>query len=192
MLDEATAPAADAEPAPPQPGKRRKLLIAGAVAALLAFGSGGAYYFLASRSAVDDPTSAQKAPNKSAEKVTTKTAEKVSSKTAEKAPSKPMLYVPMESFTVNLGNVDQERYLQVSINLGVADTGTANSLKEQMPSIRNSVLLLLSSQEAKELLTREGKAKLAAEIIAELRKTLDGPGPSKGLEQILFSHFVIQ
>jgi flagellar protein FliL len=61
-----------------------------------------------------------------------------------------------------------------------------------MPTIRNRVLLLLSSKAVEELVTREGKEKLAAEIAAEVRKSLDGPEPTKGLEQVLFSHFVIQ
>ena len=177
MLNDATQPDADSVP-PPQKGKSRKWLIVGAAATLLALGGGGggAYYFMAGKPAADNTKDAQKSPPKSAEKV----------------PHKTMLYVPMESFTVNLQNSDQERYLQVTINLEVADTATANSLKEQMPSVRNAVLLLLSSKDARDLMTRDGKEKLSTEITTELRKKLDGAGPSKGLEQILFSHFVIQ
>jgi flagellar FliL protein len=179
MVDAAIQPAVDAEvEVQAKPGKSRKWLIAGALAALLALGGGGgAYYYFVARTATADHSTA---------------AQKSSPKTAEKAARKPMLYVPMETFTVNLTNADQERYLQVTITLEVPDTSSVDIIKQQMPAIRNAVLLLLSSKDARELMTREGKEKLSAELTAELRKTIDGAGPNKGLEQILFSHFVIQ
>jgi flagellar FliL protein len=154
----------------PQPKKvkSRKLLVTGTVVALAALGGSGVNYFYAGKPAADN------------------------AKATEKVPHKLLLYVPMETFTVNLRNVDQERYLQVTINLEVADAMTAESLKQQMPSIRNRVLLLLSSKDAGDLMPREGKEKLSAEIGVELRKMLDNASPSKGLEQVLFSHFVIQ
>lgn len=132
----------------------------------------------------DESVAEEKAPGKSAEKAP--------SKAKEKGPHKAMLYVPMETFTVNLRHADQERYLQVTINLEVVDSVVGEAIKQQMPSMRNRVLLLLSSQDAENLMTREGKEKLSTEISTELRKTLDGAGPNKGLEQVLFSHFVIQ
>ncbi len=175
---------ADPEAAPqPEKGKKRKLLIIGAIVAVLALGGGGAFFFM--RKPPADDTAAE-------EKATGKPEEKTPHKAKEKGPHKAMLYVPMETFTVNLRHGDQERYLQVTINLEVVDSVIGDAIKQQMPSMRNRVLLLLSSQDAENLMTREGKEKLSSEITAELRKTLDGAGPNKGLEQVLFSHFVIQ
>ena len=156
----------------PQPAKKGgplKLLIPAAIGAVLALGGAGGGYFYA-----------RKAPDHVAPSVPDKVVRKV------------MVYLPMETFTVNLRDGDQERYLQATINLEVAEAKIADSLKEQMPSIRNRVLLLLSSKGAEDLMKREGKEKLATEIAEELRKTLEGTSPSKGLEQVLFSHFVIQ
>jgi flagellar FliL protein len=152
----------------PKKGKSRKMLIAGIIVSLLAAGGGAGYYFLGHKSSADH------------------------GKAAEKATPRTMVYVPLETFTVNLHNAEADRYLQLTINLEVADSSTADAIKVQMPSIRNRILLLLSSQDAESLMRREGKEKLAAEIVAELRKTLEGDGPSKGLAQVLFSQFVIQ
>jgi flagellar FliL protein len=188
MAAGATKAETKAEPdAAPQPekGKSKKLLMIGAIVAALAIGGGGAYFFTRKPPA-DDTVAEEKAPGKSAEKTPGKAKEK------EKGPHKAMLYVPMETFTVNLRHADQERYLQVTINLEVVDSVIGEAIKQQMPSMRNRVLLLLSSQDAENLMTREGKEKLSSEISAELRKSLDGTGPNKGLEQVLFSHFVIQ
>lgn len=168
MANAAAATTSQDAPSPEQ-GKSRKKLIVGVAAALVILGGGGgAYYFLSHKAPAD------------------------ATKTAEKAAPKHMVYLAMETFTVNLRDAERERFLQATINLEVVDAATIESIKQQMPSIRNRVLLLLSSKSAEELLSREGKEKLSAEIIAELRKSLDGAGPNKGLEQVLFSHFVIQ
>jgi flagellar FliL protein len=191
MPQDATEAVSDSDPQP-EKGKNRKLLTIGAIATLLALGSSGAIYFYAHQPAADDNSAAGKVSLKPAEKVSPKPVEKAPQKIVEKVPRKPMIYVPMETFTVNLRNSVQERYLQVTMNLEVADNAAAESLKDQMPSIRNRVLLMLSSKEAEDLMTREGKEKLSAEVAAELRKLLDGTSPGKGLEQVLFSQFAIQ
>jgi flagellar protein FliL len=152
-------------------GKSKKLIIAAAAIFALG-GGGGAYYFLKPKPVTDDAKSGDAH--------------------AVKAAPKQLVYLPMETFTVNLRDADKEHFLQVIISLEVADTSIVESIKQQMPSMRNRVLMLLSSKGSEDILPREGKELLAAEIAAELRKTLGGAGPNKGLEQVLFTHFVIQ
>lgn len=172
-MSEAVAAKDSAGSPGPVPGKSRKMLMVGVAVAVLAIGGGGAYYFLKPKPAADDAKGAD-------------------GHGATKAASKHLLYLPMDTYTVNLRDSEQERYLQATINLEVADSATVESIKLQMPSIRNRVLLLLSSKTSQELMTREGKETLSAEIAAELRKSLDGASATKGVEQVLFSHFVIQ
>ena len=172
-MSEAVAAKDSAGSPGPVPGKSRKMLMVGVAVAVLAIGGGGAYYFLKPKPAADDAKGAD-------------------GHGAAKAPSKHLLYLPMDTYTVNLRDSEQERYLQATINLEVADSATVESIKLQMPSIRNRVLLLLSSKTSQELMTREGKETLSAEIAAELRKSLEGASATKGVEQVLFSHFVIQ
>lgn len=160
----AAAPATEGTAKP----KSKKMLIIIAVAVLLAGGGVGAY-FMTQKSKPADSKAA-----------------------AEKPSPKPMIYLPMDTFTINLRDTDQERFLQVTINLELADNLVLEALKQQMPSLRNRVLLLLSSKTAEDLQPREGKEKLAGEIADELRKSLEGTTPTKGVEQVLFSHLVIQ
>jgi len=160
----AAAPATEGAAKP----KSKKMLIIIAAAVSLAGGGAGAYF------------------------MTQKSKPAESKAAADKPLPKPMTYLPMDTFTINLRDTDQERFLQVTINLEVADATVADALKQQMPSLRNRVLLLLSSKTAADLQPREGKEKLASEIAEELRKSLDGTTPTKGVEQVLFSHLVIQ
>jgi flagellar FliL protein len=52
--------------------------------------------------------------------------------------------------------------------------------------------MLLSSKRASEITSMEGKQKLAEAVVAEVRAPLSMPGPTKGIEAVHFSAFVIQ
>jgi flagellar FliL protein len=103
------------------------------------------------------------------------------------------VFLPLETFTVNLTTVTIDRFLQIGITLELAGDETAEALKRQMPVVRSRILLLLASKTAEELATPEGKKKLMADILAEARAPLPAGGaPSKGVEQVHFSAFVVQ
>jgi len=161
----AVAPTTEGAAAKP---KSKKMLIIIAAVVLLAGGGAGAYFMMQKPQAEEAKAAADKLLHKK------------------------MVYLPMDTYTVNLRDADQERFLQVTINLELADNLVAEALKQQMPSVRNRVLLLLSSKTSTDLQPREGKEKLANEIAEELRKPLEGTTPTKGVEHVLFSHLVIQ
>lgn len=110
------------------------------------------------------------------------------------------IFVSLEQFTVNLADEGGERFAQLGVTLEVIDERTDKSIRARMPSIRNSVLLLLSSKRTTELLTLEGKKQLAAEIAARTGAAL-GWQPSTGdatferpnpVAAVHFSHFIVQ
>jgi len=165
MANEAAA-AVPSEDAAVKPAKSKKLLIIGAVVVLLSC-AGGGYFFM------------HKSHGEEA-------------KPAEAAVHKQPVYLPLETFTVNLRDADQERFLQVIINLEVTDNAVVDIFKKQMPAVRSHILLLLTSKTSEELIPREGKEKLSEEIATDLRTLLEGPDAGKGLGHVLFTHFVIQ
>src|SRR5690606_27946546 len=61
---------------------------------------------------------------------------------------------------------------QVGITLELADEKTADKVKQYMPSIRSSILLLVSQRTSDELLVLEGKEKLAIDIAREVSRPL--------------------
>jgi flagellar protein FliL len=122
------------------------------------------------------------------------------------------VFVPLDSFTVNLADRDAERYAQVGITLEVTDTSLVDQIKAYMPAIRNNVLMAISERNASELMTREGKAKLADKIRRETSRALgydvprdqDGDAAAVGrghrkakdgelpITAVQFSNFIIQ
>jgi flagellar FliL protein len=131
----------------PKPKSKKKLLIfAGAAVLLLGLlGGGGWYYFAKIR------------PAKA-------TAEK---KDEVKAPVVDPVFLVLEPLTVNLQHDEGEQFLQIGITLKIVNQETSDKIRGHMPEVRSRIIFLLSSKHASELLTVEGKKKLADEIKAE-------------------------
>lgn len=151
--------ATDAVEAPkPKKGLSKKLIIILAVVLLLVVGgAAAAVYVMKQRAAA-----AAAAAEEDGEAVV-ETAHDSKKKEAKGPPT----FLPLDPFVVNLADRDQERYAQVGVTLEVVDAKSSEELKAYMPAIRNAVLMILAHKTAAELLDREGKVKLAQEILRE-------------------------
>ena len=151
-----TSPAADAAS---KPAKSKKLLIIGGLVALLLVIAGvAAALLMSSRAGADED--GQESDAKSS------------------APAAAPTFLPLEAMVVNLADPGGERFVQVGITLELRDSKTAEAVKQYMPSIRSGILMLLSQRNSDELLMREGKEKLAADIAREVGRPL-GFNPAK-------------
>jgi len=161
---EAPAPAAA-----PAPQKSRKLLVIAILAfVVLAAAGGAAAWFMLGQDA--GAASAGEA----------------------KRPAKDPVFVELEVFTVNLRDREAERFLQTKIVLEVRDNAGAEALKARVPAVRNEMLLLLSTKSPHDVLTREGKEKLATELIASANQALAGTPAEGAVEKLLFAHLIVQ
>ena len=144
------------------PAKSKKLLIIiVAVALVLAAGGGGAFFYIskqrAAAAAAEDGEDAS--PAKAA---------------AHAGPKVPPAYLPLDSMVVNLADPGGERVAQVGITLEVTDAHAADTVKLFLPTIRSGVLMLISQRTAEQLLSQEGKQKLAKDILRETAKPFGG------------------
>ncbi|MCL6484197.1 flagellar basal body-associated protein FliL [Janthinobacterium lividum] len=169
-------PKADAGLAPAGASKK-KLLIIVLAAVLLAGGIGGgaAWYFLHGKADKEEEAAPSKKKQKHA---------------ASKAG--PPVFVPIDSFTVNLQPENGEQYLQIAFTLQVSSPEEMDLIKVNMPKVRSRLLLLLSGKKASELNTVEGKQQLAAEIINQVNQPFEGKGPEQDVTDVLFTAFIIQ
>ncbi|MBS0292607.1 MAG: flagellar basal body-associated FliL family protein [Proteobacteria bacterium] len=181
------------------PAKSKKLIIiAAALALLLVAGGAAAWLLLAKRHGGEE--------------------EEAPARATQATPKTPPTFLPMENMVVNLVDPGGDRFVQVGITLELADAKTAELVKTYMPSIRSAVLLLVSQRGSDELLTREGKEKLAVDIRREVSRPLgftvakprkrpinrdpedeeDDEVPARPradnnpVRQVLFSSFIIQ
>ena len=152
----------------PKKKKGKLLIILTALVLLLGGGGGAAFFFLkkpaadAEHAEADDERPAKK-PKKSAKGRRGK-ADSHAAKT----------FVPLEPFTVNLQDPDQDRFAQVAVVFEVSDAKTDGEFKNLMPALRNAILMIISSKSGKELLTIEGKRQLALDIALAGSALLEG------------------
>lgn len=145
--------------APPAKSKKMLVIILGVVLLLVLVGGGAAAWFL-TRPQPDDEEGPAARPQKEAVKV---------------APT----FLPLENMVVNLADPGGDRFAQVGITLELADAKTAEQVKLYLPSIRSGILLLISQRTSAELLQREGKEKLAHDVLREVSKPLGYSVPSE-------------
>lgn len=163
MSAAATAPA----DAAPKGGKKKLIIIIVAVLALLVVGGGGAAVFMMKKHAADAAAAEEGGDEDSGHDAPAKKPAK-----EHKAEGAPPVFVPLDPFTVNLADRDADRYAQVGINLQVDDPKVSDELKNYMPAIRNSILLILAHKTSEDLLNPEGKQKLAEEIRREAARAM--------------------
>lgn len=182
------APAAEAKEKP----KSKKMLIIIAAAVLLLGGGGGGFMYFKSKSGGDEEGDEKPAASASHD------AKKV-------APT----YLPLENMVVNLADQGGDRFAQIGVTFEIEDAHAVDQVKAYLPSIRNMILFQASQRTSDELLSREGKEKLAAEILKESSRILgfepededESPKAKKKkkvkraespLTAVLFSNFIVQ
>ena len=168
------------------PPKSKKMLILVVLLVVLALAAGGAWMFLSSKNAALDEEEEEEA-------------------VAVVEPSGPPTYLPLDNMVVNLADPGGERVAQVGVTLELASAPDVDRVKAYMPTIRSDVLMLVSQRTADELLSREGKEKLAEDILAAASRHF-GKSAGKKKEKdkkakgssgnpvrgVLFSSFIVQ
>lgn len=166
----------------PKKSKKLLIIIIAAVLVLLAVG-GTAAYFLMHKSA-DHSDEEEVAADASGKK-----------KKGEK--EAPPAYVALDAFTVNLVPETGDQFLQLMISVEVADMSVGDRLKMYMPKLRNNITLILSTKKASELVSKEGKEKLADEIRDQINEIVEIPAVKgkqhqDAVKEVLFTSFIIQ
>jgi flagellar FliL protein len=156
----AVAPAADAGAAKPK-GKSKLLVIIVAAVVVLGAAGGGAWFFLGKKHATAEH--AEEAP----------TAKHV-------APT----YLALENMVVNLADPGGEKVAQIGITLDLESDKTADQVKSLLPKIRSGLLILISQRTSEELLKRDGKEKLAADVVTEVAQSLGYEAPKRKAKKV--------
>jgi len=140
--------------AAPAKSKKMLIIIIGVVAVLV-IGGGVAAWLISSRSHAEDEEGAAPA--------------------RKEAPKVAPTFLPMENMVVNLADPGGDRFAQIGITLELEDAKTAEQVKLYLPTIRSGILMLISQRTSAELLQREGKEKLASDILREVSRPLGYP-----------------
>lgn len=123
---------------------------------------------------------------------------------ASGAPGGGAKYVDLGEFLINLDGDYGSQYVKTSISLKLGQSGAAMGVDAKVPEIRHHVNLALQDRTVAELLTLEGKSRLAeairerVEYVIGQRKALSAEGvavqPLKisAISDVLFTSFIIR
>ncbi len=105
----------------------------------------------------------------------------------------PAIYYPLKPpIIVNFNARGRQRYLQAELTLMTREEDVISAIELHMPMIRNSLVLLFGGQAYDELQTAEGKEILRQDALAEIQRLLEQEIGKPGVEQVLFTNFVMQ
>jgi flagellar protein FliL len=105
--------------------------------------------------------------------------------------------LPLESFTVNLADAEDGRFLRMTMALGVegqlpvvarGDNKPVETGQVSMATIRDSILTVLAQCTSDQLLTPDGKAKLKADLLNSLNRDV----PELRAREVYFTEFLVQ
>ncbi|HEY8386686.1 MAG TPA: flagellar basal body-associated FliL family protein, partial [Porticoccaceae bacterium] len=97
------------------------------------------------------------------------------------------IFVKINPMTINLsGDGYGQRLLYVGLTLRVGDEQTRALLDRYMPELQSRLLVLLSGQNADELITPAGKEQLATRILELFDTPFVEPQPPLNVQTVLF------
>ncbi len=94
----------------------------------------------------------------------------------------------LEPFIVNLADITKVRYLKITVKLDLVRSKHADDLNNNLPQIRDTLILLLSSKDFAAIRTVEGKMELRDEILQRVNAIFR----SNKVKMAYFTDFVTQ
>jgi len=159
--------------------KSSKMIIIIAAVVLLLAGGGAGYYFMAGDPEAADGEQAEEVQEESEEEV-------------EEGVIEEVYYDMTQPLIVNFPKGSSASLIQVSVSVLAKGEDTIEALKKHEPMIRSNLLMAISANEAKNLMTREGKEQLRSKMLDEITKVMEKMTGKNKVKNIFFTSFVMQ
>ncbi|RLC04693.1 MAG: hypothetical protein DRH90_07930 [Deltaproteobacteria bacterium] len=153
---------------------KKLIIILSAVMFLLVLMMGGVFFMMWSKVS---NTASQIEPEKEPEQVEV---------VVEEQQVKPIF--PLKSFIVNLAGDNGKRYLKIKMDLEIAKEELNDSIRQRIPQIRDSIMMILTSKRYEDIKDTAGKIALRQDIQKQVNVFFKEPCVSN----VYFTDFVIQ
>ncbi len=103
-------------------------------------------------------------------------------------------YLPLKSFVVNLKAEGRRmHFMQVSVQVMTRDDKVAKAIEDNMPPVRDALLMLLAHQSRETMSHVEGRERIRREAQGAIQQVLaDVAGIEEGVNAVYFTDFVVQ
>ena len=105
----------------------------------------------------------------------------------------PAQYVPLDPpFIVNFEDQGVLRYLQLGVTVMTREKTGPEAVTNNLPPIRNNLIMLFAAQKYSDLGSTAGKEKLRTQALEEIQAILRKEIGRPGIEAVYFTNFVMQ
>jgi flagellar FliL protein len=164
-------------PAPKTTGGGRKLLLIILLAGLLVGGAGGAYFLIAVNAAKDTG------------------AKPMDAEDIKRAAKGEPRYVDLHpDFTIGIGDGNTGQFILIAFSVLTYYDDTEQAIRDNLPIIRNNIILMIGKKSLGELSTEGGKFKLQHEVQAEVERVIvqSSAGGVLDIDRVFFTKFLMQ
>lgn len=184
MADDDQEDNQEQDESPKKSGKKKLILIIVGVVLLIALSVGGtlaAMHFLAPEPPAEEAL------------IEGEEAEVDNAEEDEVVIKSPAIYFPLKPpIIVNFQARGRQRFLQAELTLMAREEDVIQAIELHMPTLRHNLVILFGGQVYEELQTDEGKELLRQSALLKLQEVMEKEIGKKGIEQILFTNFVMQ
>lgn len=112
---------------------------------------------------------------------------------AEEPAKLPAIYIPLKPpIVVNYNSRGRQRFVEAKITLMVRSEAVLSAVELHMPMIRNTMVMVLGGQIYEDLQTPEGKEQVRQQLLKKTQAIVEAEIGEPGIEQVLFTNFVMQ
>lgn len=106
---------------------------------------------------------------------------------------KSAIYYPIKpAIIVNFDHKGRQRYAQVEVTLLIRDESVISAVELHSPMINNALILTIGGQSYADIQSAEGKELVRQACLQAVQKILEKEIGTPGVEQVLFTNFVMQ
>lgn len=97
-------------------------------------------------------------------------------------------------FTIGMNDGDSKRFILIAFSVLTYYDDTEEAIIDNLPIIRNNIILMMGKKTMRELATAGGKFKLQQEIQSEVERVIasNSAGGVLDIEQVYFTKFLMQ
>lgn len=108
-------------------------------------------------------------------------------------PPKPAIYYPLKpEYIVNIDARGRRRYLRLDLTVMTREEDVIAAIELHRPTVDHTINLIAGGQIFEEVQTAEGKELLRLQLLQELQALFEKEISKPGIEQVLFTNFVMQ
>ncbi|NLW04578.1 MAG: flagellar basal body-associated protein FliL [Pseudomonadaceae bacterium] len=102
-------------------------------------------------------------------------------------------YIPLKpGFVTNYGGPGRLKYVRVDMTLMVDGVSAQNVVQQQLPLVRNTIVLVLARQNENNVVTPNGQERIRQQLLQALHEALTLEVGQPLIVEVLFTNFIYQ